>query len=255
MRKKDLPRHRKDYVWAHPYGHSPFSPVLYADGGAGDGGGSGSGSGDGGAGTGGDGGQGGAGAASGAAGAQGGAGDGAQDVQSLPPWAQKLISDTRAEAAGHRTAKQQAADDAKKAFAQEIGKVLGLVEDDKPADPAQLTATIGEQTGRIGSLEGTVKSLTVELAAFKAAGKHEANPAALLDSRSFLESVAGLDPAAEDFGTKLDAAIKAAVDGNQQLRAVPGAPRRGGGDFAGGPSTEGRPTSLGQAVAAALAGG
>lgn len=42
MHKKTLPR-LSGLGWAHPYGHGPFSPVLYGDGGGGDGGGSGSG--------------------------------------------------------------------------------------------------------------------------------------------------------------------------------------------------------------------
>lgn len=42
MHKKTLPRPLSGTAWAHPYGHSPFSPVLYADGSEGDGGGSGS---------------------------------------------------------------------------------------------------------------------------------------------------------------------------------------------------------------------
>ncbi|MFJ7070178.1 hypothetical protein [Streptomyces sp. NPDC101115] len=176
------------------------------------------------------------------------------DVKSLPEWAQKALSDARAEAGKARTtAKENAANEARQQLAQDIGKALGIVKADEPADPAKLTATIGEQTTRIGSLEGTVRSLTIELAAYRAAGKHEANPAALLDSRSFLESVKGLDPTATDFATKLDAAIKTAVENNQQLRGGQ-APRRGGGDFAGGPGTTGRPTSLGQAVAAGLGG-
>lgn len=176
------------------------------------------------------------------------------DVKSLPEWAQKALTDARAEAGKARTtAKENAANEARQQLAQDIGKALGIVKADEPADPAKLTATIGEQTTRIGGLEGTVRSLTIELAAYKAASKHDANPTALLDSRSFLESVTGLDPAAADFADKLDAAIKTAVETNQQLRTGQ-APRRGGGDFAGGPGTTGRPTSLGQAVAAGLGG-
>ena len=171
-------------------------------------------------------------------------------VDSLPEPVAKVIREAREEAGKSRTvAKENAAKEAR----EQLLKDLGLVKDDQPADPAKLAAEIGEKDTRIGSLEGSVRSLTVELAAYKAAGKHEANPAALLDSRSFLESVKGLDPAADDFSTKLDAAIKAAVEGNQQLRTGQ-APRRGGGEFAGGPGTTGRPTSLGSAVAAQLGG-
>jgi hypothetical protein len=173
-------------------------------------------------------------------------------VESLPDPIAKVIREARAEAGKERTtAKENAAKEAR----EQLLKDLGLLKPDEAPDPAKLAAEIGNKDTRIGELEASSRTQAIELAAYKAAGKHEANPAALLDSRSFLESVAGLDPTAEDFGTKLDAAIKAAVDGNQQLRAVPGVPRRGGGEFAGGPGTTGRPTSLGQAVAAALNGG
>nr|WSX48884.1 hypothetical protein OG409_07940 [Streptomyces sp. NBC_00974] len=176
------------------------------------------------------------------------------DVKSLPDWAQKAISDARAEAGKERTtAKANAATEARNQLAQEIGKALGIVKDDQPADPAELTKTITTQTGRIAELEATARTQTVELAVHGAAARLGANAAALLDSRAFLTSVQGLDPTGTDFTTLLDAAITAAVEQNQQLRGGQ-APRRGGGDFAGGPGTTGRPASLGQAVAAALGG-
>ncbi|MCX4540491.1 hypothetical protein [Streptomyces sp. NBC_01565] len=175
-------------------------------------------------------------------------------MKSLPDWAQKALADARAEAGKERTtAKANAATEARNALAQEIGRALGLVQDDKPADPAELTRTITTQTSRIAELEATARTQSVELAVHGAATRLGANAAALLDSRAFLTSVEGLDPGATDFTTKLDAAITTAVEQNQQLRGGQ-VPRRGGGDFAGGPGTTGRPTSLGQAVAAGLGG-
>ena len=173
-------------------------------------------------------------------------------VESLPEPVAKVIREARAEAGKERTtAKENAAKEAREALLKE----LGLVKADETPDPAKLAAEIGDKDTRIGSLEGTVRTQAIELAAYKAAPKHEANANALLDSRAFMDSVAGLDPTAADFATKLDDAIKAAVEANNQLRMVPGVPRRGGGDFPGGPGTTGRPTSLGQAVAAGLSGG
>lgn len=174
------------------------------------------------------------------------------DVKSLPDWAQKIITDANAEAGKARTtAKANAAAEAR----EQLLKDLGLLKPDETPDPAKLAAELGEKDTRLASLAESTRTQAIELAAYKAAGKHEANPAALLDSRAFLESVKGLDPSADDFATKLDTAIKTAVEANQQLRMVPGAPRRGGGDFAGGPGTTGRPTSLGSAVAASLISG
>lgn len=263
MRKDTLTRHRLDGAgWAHPYGHGPFSPIVYADGGGGDGSGS---SGQPAASESGSSGQ-----ANGDGGNQG-SGQGGQQpgkpgespwegfqwdgkVDSLPPDVAKVIREAREEAAKSRTtAKQNAANEARQQLAQEIGKALGLVKDDKPADPAELTRTITEKTTRIGELETANRALSIELAAYKAADKHGANPAALLDSRSFLKSVEGLDPSEKDFDSKLDDAIKAAVDSNPKLRTGL-APQRGGGEFAGGPGMQHRPTSLQDAIAARLGG-
>ncbi|MEV2249398.1 hypothetical protein AB0I94_02375 [Streptomyces sp. NPDC050147] len=175
-------------------------------------------------------------------------------VESLPEPVAKVIRDAREEAGKSRTtAKANAAQEARQELAQEIGKALGLVKDDKPADPAELTRTITTQTTRIGELESTTRGLTVQLAIIDQADKHNANASALRDSVSFMESVKGLDPSAADFTTKLDDAIKDAVENNQQLRTGQ-VPRRGGGDFAGGPGTTKRPTSLHDAIAAKLGG-
>ncbi|MFD3929694.1 hypothetical protein [Streptomyces sp. NPDC058614] len=172
-------------------------------------------------------------------------------VESLPADVAKVIADARAEAGKERTtAKANAAQEAR----EQLLKDLGLLKPDETPDPAKLAAELGEKDTRLAELAASTRTQAIELAAYKAASKHEANPAALLDSRSFLKSVEGLDPADKDFDTLLDAAIKAAVEGNQQLRTGQ-APRRGGGDFPGGPGTTGRPTSLGQAVAAGLSGG
>lgn len=244
------------------------SPIYAIAGGNGEGEG-GSGSGSGGAGDGGQGGgsgdaggqgQGQQGGQSGGQGSgnqgagQGGSGDNAQDIKSLPAWAQKVIEDARAEAGKSRTtAKENAAKEAREALLKEFGEKLGILAPEEKPDPAKLTAAIGEKDTTIATLTDTNRDLTVQLAIYDHAEKHGANPKALRDSVSFLKTVAGLDPTATDFGTKLDDAIKAAVEGNQQLRAGQ-APRRGGGEFAGGPGTTGRPTSLGQAVAAQLGG-
>ncbi|WP_228974960.1 hypothetical protein [Streptomyces sp. DH12] len=175
-------------------------------------------------------------------------------VESLPADVAKVIREAREEAGKSRaTAKENAATQARQELAQTIGKALGIVQDDKPADPAELTRTITEKTSRIGELETTVRTQAIELAAYRAAGNHQADAGALLDSRSFIKSVEGLDPADKDFTTKLDEAIKTAVENNPQLRTGQ-APRRGGGDFAGGPGTQQRPTSLHDAIAARLGG-
>lgn len=166
----------------------------------------------------------------------------------------KELADARKDAGAARVnAKQQAADQARADLAQQIGKALGLVADDTPPDPAELTKQIATHTGRIGELETALRQRDVELAVHGAAEKHGAKVSALLDSRSFSKAIAGLDPAAKDFSTQLDAAIKQAVDSNPSFRTAPQA-GRSGADLTGGPGETGkaRPTSLGAAVKAAL---
>lgn len=127
----------------------------------------------------------------------------------------KMISDLRKENASSRTtAKQQAADEAKQEIAQTIGKALGLVKDDEPVDPAELTKQI--EQSKVGE-----RTAQVHLAVFKAAPTHQGDPTALLDSSSFLAKLSDLDPNASDFDTKVGEVIKKAVTANPKLKAGP----------------------------------
>src|SRR5690606_29512204 len=99
---------------------------------------------------------------------------------------------------------------------QKIGKALGLVEDDAPADPAALATAAQEAAA-------TARTAQVELAVFKAATTSGANPVALLDRNSFTKAIAGLDPAQADFDTKVTEAITAAVAADPALKAAPAA--------------------------------
>ena len=135
-------------------------------------------------------------------------------VEDLPEWAQKIIRDSRDEAGKARTtAKANAAAEARTALAQEIGKALGLVKDDETPDPAKLTE-------QLTATQAQARQAAIELAVYKAAGKHSGDPVAILDSRAFLASVQALDPNGSDFNTAVDAAIKAAVEGNPKLKAT-----------------------------------
>ncbi|MGW4648049.1 hypothetical protein [Kitasatospora sp. NPDC004289] len=161
------------------------------------------------------------------------------------------LTAARGEAAKDRTtAKANAAQEARNTLAQEIGKALGLVKDDTPPDPAKLAEQISTQTGRIGELETALRQRDVELAVHTAAEKHGAKTAALLDSRAFAKAISALDPAAKNFATELDTAIKTAVEANPNFRTVPQA-GRSGTDLSGGTgeaTTKQRPTSLGAAL-------
>jgi len=134
------------------------------------------------------------------------------------------IRTLRRENAKRRTSTQEAtqtaAEQAKSELAQQIGKALGLVEDGEATpDASKLTEQLTAQTQ-------AAKQAQLELAVYKAAGTHGADADALLDSRSFLEKVADLDPTNTD---DLNQAIKEVVESNprlQQQGQVP--PKRSG---------------------------
>lgn len=246
MQRNTLPRRRLvGGGWAHPYGHGPFSPFLYADGG--DGGGSGSGSGDtGGTGEGGDGGSGdgggtGDGGNSGGGDAGQGAGDSGagkgkdgEDLAATVKRLEKELAAANREAGKARTAaKQQAADEAVKALTQQLGKALGFVKDDAPPDPKALAEAITAKDNTIAERDSTIRGLNVEIAVWGRAEKLSAKAGALLDSRSFLAAIAELDPSDKGFKTALDDAIKAAVKENPSFAATAPA-GQSGGDLSGG---------------------
>ncbi|WP_432001773.1 hypothetical protein [Streptomyces sioyaensis] len=122
-------------------------------------------------------------------------------------------------------------------------------------DPAGLAAQVADRDKQLADVGAQLRTAQVELAAYKAAGKEGARPDRLLNSRAFLDSVAGLDPASPKFEQQLGAAITAAVEADPDLyRATPAGPSRGGAEFNGPPSADQRPKSLHDAVAARLAG-
>lgn len=154
------------------------------------------------------------------------------DVASLPDWAQKLIGKTRTEAGTNRT-KANTANDALTATRDAIAKALGLKDDDDPVAAAK-TAADERDAAKIVN-----KNLAVENAVLRMAAKHGANPESLTDSRSFMRQLEAIDPAADDFATQVETAIKAAVEANPSLKAAPATPERSGG-FVGGAAPAGK---------------
>lgn len=151
------------------------------------------------------------------------------DLASLPQWAQDTIKAARGEAGKARTtAKQAAADQARQELAQTIGKALGIVQDDEPADPEKLTQQLAAEQAK-------ARQTAVELAVYRTARDAGADPDALLDSRQFAAAVADVDPSDT---AAITAAIAAAVEVNPRLSAQqqPAGPARGGAEFSGPPS-------------------
>jgi hypothetical protein len=164
------------------------------------------------------------------------------DPWANPDTAKAEIERLRRENAKDRTnAKAQAAEEARKDLAQTIGKALGIVEDGAEADPAKLTESLTAS-------QAEAKQARVELAIFRNATAAGGDPAALLDSSSFLKSLAAIDPADSAAVTE---AIKAAVEANPRLGAAPGEPKAPAPNPAQGASASG-PASAAQLTEAEI---
>lgn len=117
----------------------------------------------------------------------------------------------------------QSTKDSQQSQLDAIAKALGLKPDDQPADPAKLTADIT-------TAQADAREARQQLAVYRNAAANDANPDALLDSASFLRTIKDVDPTD---ATAINAAIKAAVDGNPgfKVATVPPVPP----SFGGGP--------------------
>lgn len=108
------------------------------------------------------------------------------------------------------TAKEKAAQEARDEVVRDIGKSLGLIKDDEDADPAELRKQIEEH-------QTAVRERDQELAVYRSAAEHDADPNKLLDSRRFLASIKDIDP---DDSEKIGAAIKAAIDSDESYKTT-----------------------------------
>jgi hypothetical protein len=122
-----------------------------------------------------------------------------------------------------------------------IAKALGLKED-TPPDPEALTAQVEAEQSR-------AREAALQLAVYRNAAANDANPDALLDSASFLQSIAEVDPTDV---TKVGEAIKSALEKNPLLKAspTPTSPPFPGGPRPPAPTGAG---SLGEAIANKMA--
>jgi hypothetical protein len=117
------------------------------------------------------------------------------------------LEKVRREAAANRVAKN-----AETERVNAILKAAGIKTDDPdPVEVAKQSASEAQAAKR-------------ELAIFKAAATTGADPTRLLDSNSFLASIAGLDPSD---GAAVNAAITAALAANPNLKAVQAAAASG----------------------------
>ena len=105
-------------------------------------------------------------------------------------------------------------------FMKKMAALFGVeTDDEKPPTPEELAKQLAEEQNRTKASDDRARQTQVELAVYKTAGKHGGDPDALLDSRSFANAIAKLDPAADDFADQIGKAVKTAVDGNSKLAA------------------------------------
>jgi hypothetical protein len=98
----------------------------------------------------------------------------------------------------------------------ELAKLISG-EDEDGKDPEKLKTALAAAGQETDQLKGSSKALKIENAVLRSAAANGGNPDLLADSRSFMSTVAALDPSSEDFNTKLVEAIKKAVEDNPAL--------------------------------------
>lgn len=126
-----------------------------------------------------------------------------------------------------------------------LGKALGLIKDDDGKGEGPDAEALAAQVEK-SQAEATTAAR--ELAVYKAAASNGADPAKLLDSRSFLSAIENVDHTDDK---AISAAIKAAVDGNKNfaLARAAGASTADTASGPGGGSTPKAEISLADAVA------
>lgn len=115
-------------------------------------------------------------------------------------------------------------------------KAASMTEQEKAvaaAEKAGRTAAAQEAQAEIEKRDAQLREFAVRDAVRDRAEKHGAKATALLDSLSFRQKIADLDPSAKGFGASLDDAIKTAVKDNPSTFAAQTA-GKSGGDLSGG---------------------
>lgn len=146
-------------------------------------------------------------------------------VEDLPGWAQKLLADARKDAGEERVASKT------------LSAIQKALNPDAKADEKPDAEAL---TKALSSKDETIRELSVKLAikdALEANGANKLTEAVLIGEGKLKD----LDPTADDFQTKLSAAVKDAVKRHPELRAVQAA-GASGANF-GGPGETTTPAS------------
>ncbi|MHC3450769.1 hypothetical protein [Streptomyces prasinus] len=166
---------------------------------------------------------------------------------------ENLRGDVAAEKAKREALEKKAKDD-QDTLMKRVAKAFGLeTDEEKPPTPEELAKQLDEARGETKASREQARQTQVELAVYKTAGRHGGDPDALLDSRSFANAIAKLDPSADDFDKQVGEVVKAAVDGNSKLKAKAPEPKEPEPTPAGGAPMDGAPGGKRQLSAADVA--
>lgn len=161
---------------------------------------------------------------------------------------EKYVKKLRDEAAAARIrgreaaeqAAKEAAEKAQKDLAEQIGKALGLIQDDTPPDPAELLKQAQDREQALAAERDAaaekLRNYARKDALTAAASKVDGDLASLLDSRAVNAAIESLDTDADDFLSQVETIVSAAVESNPKLKktSVQAAAPRSGGDMSGG---------------------
>ena len=145
--------------------------------------------------------------------------EGELDPAKIARLVENLRGDVEAEKQKRQAAEKKSADD-QAAFMKKVAAAFGIETDEaKPPTPEELAKQLAEEQGRTKESDARARRTQVELAVYKTAGRHGGDPDALLDSRSFANAIAKLDPSADGFDEAVGKAVKTAVESNKKLAA------------------------------------
>lgn len=152
----------------------------------------------------------------------------AEKVEDLPEWAQKIIRETRDEAAKNRTSKT-AAEEQQAGLLKAVATALGL---DTAEGEQEAAPTVEDLTASLTERETALREARTENAVVRYAAGAGVNSDRLLDSRAFVNTITSLDPTADDFAARVKTAVDAAVTTDPSLKVR--ATVQGGADLNGG---------------------
>lgn len=151
-----------------------------------------------------------------------------------PKKAQAEIERLRRENGADRTkAKEQAAEEARKAILDEFAQKLGFKEGDTAPTVEQLTAQLTEQTSETEQARAETRDTKAELVVWRNATDLGVDAAALTDSRAFERAIKDLDPSSDSFEADVKKAAQEAAENNPKLKSIQAA-GKSGADLTGG---------------------